>query len=466
MLRLLGLAQQALLLGTTLHAVATHATPAVFRGVNLGSWLVTEPWMVSTVYASTNASDEWTLCSMLGKQQCLSTLQNHWATFITRDDLVQIKNAGLNGVRIPVGYWAVDLLDYEPYVAGSYPYLIQAVQWARQLGLSVFIDLHGVPGSQNGWAETGITGPTEFLANTTNADRTLNVLRNLTAEFSQSIYGGVVTNIEIMNEPTLDYASLRSFYTPASNVVGAGNSSGINITISDGFYNPHSWTNFDPWNSSANQSAPGITLDTHQFWAFPPLDKLDKTGVLNAVCNFAKTQMRVDASVGTLPTLVGEWSLSTGVTSKSTVDAANDRAKRTWLRQLFEAQNYAYTPTKPGDASIGWYFWSWKTDYDIDAWSYRKGLALGYIPANISDPSTYAFPMGSDGCIDQTFSWTAPMLTSTTPTLGYAPGSSGAAAAAATKQGAGARQAALPFAQHGVLAWAAVAASSIFAMML
>jgi hypothetical protein len=42
MSRLLGLAQQALLLGAAFHAVATRAV--VFRGVNLGSWLVTEPW--------------------------------------------------------------------------------------------------------------------------------------------------------------------------------------------------------------------------------------------------------------------------------------------------------------------------------------------------------------------------------------------------------------------------------------
>jgi glucan 1,3-beta-glucosidase len=41
------------------------------------------------------------------------------STFYTRDDLVDISNAGLNTLRIPLGYWAVDLEDYEPYVAGQ-----------------------------------------------------------------------------------------------------------------------------------------------------------------------------------------------------------------------------------------------------------------------------------------------------------------------------------------------------------
>jgi glucan 1,3-beta-glucosidase len=185
--------------------------------------------------------------------------------------------------------------------------------------------------------------------------------------------------------------------------------------------------------------------------------------VLNSICTFAKNQLRVDPSEGTPPTLVGEWSLSTGVTSKSSVDAAQDRAKRTWFRQLFEAQNAAFTPTKPGDASIGWYFWSWKTDYDVDAWSYRKGIALGYIPSNISDPSTYAYPIGSDGCIDQTFQWNAPMLSTATPTFGVAAGATGSVA----QKGAGNSRAALPFSgEYGLWSWAAIGAASFLGMML
>lgn len=41
------------------------------------------------------------------------------STFYTYSDFQDIKQAGLNSVRIPVGYWAVDLADYEPYVQGQ-----------------------------------------------------------------------------------------------------------------------------------------------------------------------------------------------------------------------------------------------------------------------------------------------------------------------------------------------------------
>lgn len=76
----------------------------------------------------------------------------------------------------------------------QYPYLIQAVQWAGSLGLKVLIDLHGVPGSQNGWEESGLVGPVDFTANSSNSDRSLNVLQNLTNEFTKSEYGGAVTS--------------------------------------------------------------------------------------------------------------------------------------------------------------------------------------------------------------------------------------------------------------------------------
>ncbi|KAF2858660.1 glycoside hydrolase family 5 protein, partial [Piedraia hortae CBS 480.64] len=382
----------------------------VIRGVNLGGWLVTEPWMTPSLFRATSTQDEWHLCSALGKDKCYALLQDHWSTFYTRDDFVQIKKAGLNSVRIPLGYWAVDLLSYEPYVSGQYPYLINAVRWAKDIGLTVMIDLHGAPGSQNGWEESGITGPVEFPANQTNTDRTIKVLKNLTDEFSQSTYGGAVISIELLNEPKMDFTVLSNFYSAAFETVVAGNASGINVTIHDGFFQPHSWANYHPTSAAATESAEYLSIDTHQFWAFPPLDNLTKPEILDAICDFGQQQLHMTSGkyTGILPTVVGEWSLSTGITGNSTTQSQNDPEKRTWFRTLFEAQNAAYTPKGPGQPSIGWYYWAWKTEYDIDAWSYRRGIAEEYIPSDVSDSSKFVFPIKPNGCIDETFHYSAP----------------------------------------------------------
>jgi aryl-phospho-beta-D-glucosidase BglC (GH1 family) len=49
----------------------------------------------------------------------------------------------LNHVRIPIGYWAFDVSDGEPYVQGQLPYLDKAIGWAETYGLKVIVDLHG-----------------------------------------------------------------------------------------------------------------------------------------------------------------------------------------------------------------------------------------------------------------------------------------------------------------------------------
>lgn len=150
--------------------------------------------MTRSLFEDPDTDCEWDLCAALGKDKCRDRLEEHWSTFYTYSDLKAIKDAGLNAIRIPIGYWAVDLEDYEPYVSGQYPYLIRGVKWAQELGLDVLIDIHGAPGSQNGYVGSGLVDIIQFQANQTNTDRLFKVLRNLTEEFSQDHYGGAVTS--------------------------------------------------------------------------------------------------------------------------------------------------------------------------------------------------------------------------------------------------------------------------------
>jgi glucan 1,3-beta-glucosidase len=70
-------------------------------------------------------------------------LSTHWNTWITADDFTHIASLGLNHVRIPIGYWAINPLPSEPFVQGQLSLLDQAIGWARTSGIKVIIDLHG-----------------------------------------------------------------------------------------------------------------------------------------------------------------------------------------------------------------------------------------------------------------------------------------------------------------------------------
>lgn len=102
-----------------------------------------EPWITPSIFEGNSAVDEYTFTQQLGADAARSVLQKHWNSWITQDDFNQIAKAGLNFVRIPIGYWSVIPRQGDPYVQGAYEKLGQALDWANSAGLKVMIDLHG-----------------------------------------------------------------------------------------------------------------------------------------------------------------------------------------------------------------------------------------------------------------------------------------------------------------------------------
>ncbi len=113
--------------------------------MNLGGWFVLEPWITPSLFSAAGDGivDEYTFCQTLGQIECKSRLESHWSSWITEADFSAIAAAGLNHVRIPIGYWAVETLPGDPYVNGQIPYMDQAIEWARNSNLKVIVDLHG-----------------------------------------------------------------------------------------------------------------------------------------------------------------------------------------------------------------------------------------------------------------------------------------------------------------------------------
>lgn len=63
------------------------------RGVNIGSWLILEQWMVSDLFNGTDAIDQYTFDKTAGAE---AKLQNHWSTYFTQDDVTTLKSYGVN----------------------------------------------------------------------------------------------------------------------------------------------------------------------------------------------------------------------------------------------------------------------------------------------------------------------------------------------------------------------------------
>ena len=143
--------------------------------------------------------------------------------------------------RMQIGYWSVPITSadtnfttsVDPYIPGAWPYLLRALGWAKKHGLHVILDLHGAPGSQNGYDNSGQRGSANW-AQGNNVARTVDILR-----FIADQIGGMIDVLELLNEPggwQEDIARVVSdFYENAYNAVREAAGPSLKIMISDAF---------------------------------------------------------------------------------------------------------------------------------------------------------------------------------------------------------------------------------------
>lgn len=102
-----------------------HARPFnnQIRGVNLGGWMVLEPWITPSMFyqflgggENSTAFDMYTFCETLGADEANQQLRRHWDAWVTEEIIQDLANTGaVNSFRLPIGdfqfvpYGACDL---------------------------------------------------------------------------------------------------------------------------------------------------------------------------------------------------------------------------------------------------------------------------------------------------------------------------------------------------------------------
>ncbi|KAK6454506.1 glycoside hydrolase superfamily [Scheffersomyces xylosifermentans] len=364
-------------------------------GVSLGGWLVAEPWIMPSLFddvfvmTGKQPVDEYTLATILGKNRTREYLENHWNTFYTEQDFKEIKSLGLNLVRIPIGYWAFGLLPNDPYVHGQEFYLDRAISWARLHGLRVMLDIHGMPGSQNGFDNSGqrIQTP-EWLQFDYNMQLTYKVVDYVLTKYGSQSFNDVITDIEIVNEPFgpfIDVNKLVQFY---KDTYASFNSKhlGTTLVFQDAFLGL-GWWNWFPGN---------ITLDHHLYEIF---SHSELARSVDQHISSIESQGRI-LSKETHPSIVGEFSGAltdctryiNGVGRGARYDGtyisdweigscANHTNFQSWSNQkreetkkFLQAEFYTFE-----ENSNGWIFWCYKTEDSIE-WDFRRLAQLNMLP--------------------------------------------------------------------------------------
>lgn len=335
---------------------------APVRGVNIGGWLVLEPFITPSLFEAfrTNSDnddgipvDEYHYTQALGQEVASSRLEAHWGSFYTEQDFSDIASLGFNLVRIPIGYWAFQTLDNDPYVRGSQEaYLDKAIEWSAKYGLKVWVDLHGAAGSQNGFDNSGLRDSWAFLEDS-NLKVTTNVINYMLEKYSQDQYLDTVVGVELINEPlgpVLDMDKMKSDYLlPAYNYLRNTLQRNQIIVIHDAFEQFNYWDDF----LTASDGDWGVLIDHHHYQVF------DSTQLQSSMADHI--ELACSWGKGTLNeahwTVCGEFSA-----------ALTDCAK--WVNSVGFGARYDGTWTKDGETSP--YIGSCENNEDITSWSEER----------------------------------------------------------------------------------------------
>ncbi|EGN96212.1 glycoside hydrolase family 5 protein [Serpula lacrymans var. lacrymans S7.3] len=371
----------------------------------------------------------------------LQQLETHYSTFITERDFAAIAGAGLNFVRIPVPWWAIETRGNEPFLPKvSWTYFLKAIKWARKYGLRINLDFHALPGSQNGWNHSGKLGSVNVLngpMGLANAQRSLDYVRIFAEFISQPEYSDVVTIFGITNEPQgtmVGQSQLSSYYVQAYNNVreasGIGEGKGPYVSFHDGFLGTAQWAGFLP---NSDRSA----IDTHPYICFGGQSAAPMSSYAQTPCNAWGSMMNTSMGAFGLST-AGEFSnavtdcglyvngIGLGTRYEGTYTPGNWPAVgscdpwtdwQAWNSTMKEdIMQFALASM---DALQNWFFWTWKIGnssttgvVESPQWSYSLGLENGWMPKdprvavgacgnqNIWSPPLQAWQTGGAGAGD------------------------------------------------------------------
>lgn len=188
-------------------------------GVNLGSWLVIEPWMIPQEWLDMGGQDCGDCSACIRSEFAFvqahpdtadEIFDKHWSTWFSQKDVNVLVALGLNTVRIPLGYWILGALvdrKTEFYPRGGLQQLRRGLIQLRNAGVDVILDHHALPGVQSpSQMFTGrCTANVQFYtpANYRRAliwTAVMTTLSHIDPAFAS------VVSIEAVNEPIMDAA--------------------------------------------------------------------------------------------------------------------------------------------------------------------------------------------------------------------------------------------------------------------
>ncbi len=298
-------------------------------GLNLGGWLIMEPWMCPA--DSGGLPDTYSIITKLDQrfgvaveQSLIRTYQNNW---IMTNDLDNIKNAGFNCVRMPVwwgNFYAINNTTSAGWRADAFAVLDWLVTNCAARGIYVVIDMHGVVGGQSTSDDTGRQNQSTYWTNSVEQSQTAYMWSQIAAHYNSN---PTVAGYDLINEPitTPSGPVLWNIYSNLYSTIRAVDPN--HIIIMEGTYGNWNWSMLP---NPATYGWTNIVYSMHEYQYGGTVAQIE-AGSDNQVNDFNNHKS------WNVPDFVGEW---------------NDMGQG--------AACYGYSINDYNNAGISWSMWAYK----------------------------------------------------------------------------------------------------------
>jgi len=163
-------------------------------------------WSIAEINVYLNNDDydfNLTLINRFGSTTRDSIVDTHKDTWIMEADLDNIKDMGMNVIRVPIGW--LELLNLDgSWRSNPWTRIDWLVNECDERDIYVLLDLHSLPGGNNPWGSSGRVGmnPNGFWTNTDYQDWVADIWEAMAARYEGN---PTVCGYDLMNEPLLDW---------------------------------------------------------------------------------------------------------------------------------------------------------------------------------------------------------------------------------------------------------------------
>jgi hypothetical protein len=184
--------------GTTIRK--RNGDVVTLRGVNLGDYLLVEPWMNSWPITDDDTIRQ-IITDRFGITETYSLFEDYRNAFLTEADFDILKRMGVNLIRLPLYY--LDLQDENGHlIANGFERIDWVVDAYADRGMYVLLDLHGAPGAQSREFHTGRKDRNMLFSDTITGteyqSRTVELWQAIAAHYKGN---STVMGYDLLNEP-------------------------------------------------------------------------------------------------------------------------------------------------------------------------------------------------------------------------------------------------------------------------